>query len=307
MADNIEVLRELRREIASSARRPGKATRLAAIDAALAALSAQAEARIRPDALDEVTVQRDALAGKLAWLEESVRNAGCEIDYSVGDEDCVWNRRAEELQAQQAEAQAGGEVAWDEWLDRFAETCDRNADAQGWIHLADGRVFGSRELYIAITSKIPPLGTKLYTTPPPSAVAEGSEIVGHKTFDNGRGGFRHEPLTRAEADALIAHCHSEDERRKALMPDERSAIRMMMDAHTRLTDMGWRDPVYCPKDGSTFEVIEPGSTGIHKCIYMGEWPKGSWWALGDGDMYPSRPVLFRPLAAAPGQKEDGRG
>ena len=128
---------------------------------------------------------------------------------------------------------------------------------------------------------------------------EGSEIVGHKTFDNGRGGFRHEPLTRAEADVLIAHCKSEDERRKALMPDERSAIRMMRDAHTRLTDMGWKDPIYCPKDGSTFEVIEPGSTGIHKCIYMGEWPKGSWWALDNGDMYPSRPVLFRLLVAAP--------
>lgn len=135
---------------------------------------------------------------------------------------------------------------------------------------------------------------------------EGLAVVGHKTFDDGRGGFRHEPLTRAEADVLIAHCKSEDERRKALMPDERSAIRMMMDAHTRLTDMGWKDPVYCPKDGSTFEVIEPGSTGIHKCIYMGEWPNGSWWALDAGDMYPSRPVLFRTLPAAP-TKENRNG
>lgn len=140
----------------------------------------------------------------------------------------------------------------------------------------------------------------LSTEQPASAAGvEGSEVVGHKTFGDGRGGFRHEPLTRAEADVLIAHCRSEDERRKALMPDEQSAIRMMMDAHTRLTDMGWKDPIYCPKDGRTFEVIEPGSTGIFKCIYMGDWPKGSWWVMDDADMFPSRPVLFRPLPAAP--------
>lgn len=146
--------------------------------------------------------------------------------------------------------------------------------------------------------------TPLYTTPPPSAVPEGLEIVGHKTFDNGRGGFRHEPLTRAEADALIARCRSEDERRKALMPDEKSALRMMMDAYTRLKDMGWNDAVYCPKDGRTFEVIEPGSTGIHSCIYTGEWPTGSWWVFGNGDMYPSRPILFRNLTAAHQQGAD---
>ena len=132
---------------------------------------------------------------------------------------------------------------------------------------------------------------------PSEPTASGAEVVGHKTLSDGHGGFRHEPLTRAEADALIAHCESEDERRKALMPDERSAIRMMMDAHTRLTDMGWKDAIYCPKDGTVFEVIEPGSTGIFKCLYEGQWPKGSWWILEDSDMSPSRPVLFRPLAA----------
>lgn len=147
-----------------------------------------------------------------------------------------------------------------------------------------------------------------YTRPtlaptPPAKVPEGDDVVGHKTFDNGHGGFRHEPLTRAEADVLLARLESEDERRKALMPDEKSALRMMMDAYTRLKDMGWNDAVYCPKDGRTFEVIEPGSTGIHSCIYTGEWPTGSWWVFGNGDMYPSRPVLFRTLAAAQQPKE----
>lgn len=137
------------------------------------------------------------------------------------------------------------------------------------------------------------------------ALEHGAEIVGHKTFNDGHGSLRHEPLTRAEADALIAHCKSEDERRKALMPDERSAIRMMMDAHTRLTDMGWKDAVYCPKDGTVFEVIEPGSIGIFKCQYEGEWPKGTWWILGDGDMFPARPVLFRPIVAATSGEGEG--
>lgn len=147
-----------------------------------------------------------------------------------------------------------------------------------------------------------------YGTPPgeqPEAQGGGEEIVGHKTFNDGHGGFRHEPLTRAEADALIAHCKSEDERRKALMPDERSAIRMMMDAHTRLTDIGWKDVIYCPKDGTVFEVIEPGSIGIFKCQYEGEWPKGTWWILGDGDMFPARPVLFRPIVAATSGEGEG--
>ena len=133
--------------------------------------------------------------------------------------------------------------------------------------------------------------------PASAAGVEGSEVVGHKTFSDGHGGFRHEPLTRAEADVLIAHCNSEDERRKALIPDEKAAIELMMDTYIRLKEMGWNDAIYCPKDGRAFEVIEPGSTGIFKCVYQGEWPKGTWWIVEDGDMSPSRPVLFRPIAA----------
>ena len=35
------------------------------------------------------------------------------------------------------------------------------------------------------------------------------DIVGHKTFGQ-PGDFRHEPLTRAEADALFAHADARD-------------------------------------------------------------------------------------------------
>jgi hypothetical protein len=59
--------------------------------------------------------------------------------------------------------------------------------------------------------------------------------------------------------------------------------------------------MYCPKDGSEFEVLEAGSTGIHRCVYQGEWPTGRYWILADGDMSPSEPVLYRAIAAE--QKE----
>jgi len=77
------------------------------------------------------------------------------------------------------------------------------------------------------------------------------------------------------------------------MPDERSAIRQLNEAVTRLKELGWNNAIYCPKDGSMFSVIEAESTSIHECNYQGEWPKGSWW-IYDGDMWPSRPILWRP-------------
>lgn len=125
------------------------------------------------------------------------------------------------------------------------------------------------------------------------------DIVGHKTFDTGeicpKTGFpalRHEPLTRAEAEALSASVDAAQAKREAAMPDEQSAIKHMWDGWYRLKDFGWREAVYCPKDGSHFQAIEAGSTGIHDCNYQGEWPNGSWW-LYDGDVWPSRPILFK--------------
>ena len=129
------------------------------------------------------------------------------------------------------------------------------------------------------------------------------DIVGHKTIDTGDKDeyglpiYRHEPLTRAEGAALWAAVTAAKERRIAAMPDEQSAINAMQDAHTRLRELGWADASYCPKDGTMFHVIEAGSTGIHDASYQGEWPKGSWWIHHDGDMSPSRPVLFKRYPA----------
>jgi len=93
------------------------------------------------------------------------------------------------------------------------------------------------------------------------------------------------------AEALEQHTRSQERRAEAL-PDVHACLRVMMDAYVRLKELGWNDAIYCPKDGSTFKVIEFGSTGIFDCHYDGEWPKGRWWTHDGGDLWPSRPVLY---------------
>jgi hypothetical protein len=100
-------------------------------------------------------------------------------------------------------------------------------------------------------------------------------------------------------------------KRIADMPDEHSAIHRLWDAQERLKELGWKDPVYAPMDGSPLDVIELGSTGIHRAYYEGEWPTGSWW-IHDGDVWPCRPALARAAvttetdAPLPGPLLDGR-
>jgi hypothetical protein len=78
------------------------------------------------------------------------------------------------------------------------------------------------------------------------------------------------------------------------MPDDAAALRTMLDVMERLRELGWRDAIYCPKDGTHFNAIEAGSTGIFDCYYDGEWPTGGWWIADGGELYPSRPILFKP-------------
>ena len=82
-------------------------------------------------------------------------------------------------------------------------------------------------------------------------------------------------------------------RRTEDMPTDFDVLRTLIQCHSRLRELGWRDASYCPKDGTVFEAIEFGSTGVHDCHYAGEWPKGAWYVHGQGDLYPSRPIMFR--------------
>lgn len=82
-------------------------------------------------------------------------------------------------------------------------------------------------------------------------------------------------------------------RRAKIMPDDAVAISAMFEAYDRLRELGWQSIIYCPKDGTVFDAIEAGSTGIHPCHYDGEWPQGSFWLHDGGDLWPGRPVLFK--------------
>lgn len=96
-------------------------------------------------------------------------------------------------------------------------------------------------------------------------------------------------------DGLLASWKAAQEKRSQDMPTDETALNVMFDAWQRLKEMGWQEAIYCPKDGSMFFCIEAGSTGIHHCSYDGEWPKGGWWVHEHGDMWPSHPILWKPI------------
>lgn len=141
-------------------------------------------------------------------------------------------------------------------------------------------------------------------------MTDPSEIVGHKTIATGERGpdgfpaMRHEPLTRAEADALWAACEAATKARAEAMPTEEDAVRVMSSAFQRLRELGWKEAMYLSSERSgTVRLIEPGSSGIHQGNYMGEWPTGGWWIHEEGDLWPSKPCLAKHIT----ERRDGDG
>jgi len=115
-----------------------------------------------------------------------------------------------------------------------------------------------------------------------------------------------ETVDRDTFDKMWAAAEADTAKRAAALPTEQDAIAAMFQAYLRLKELGWNDPIYCPKDGSSFDVIEAASSGIHKCHYQGEWPTGSWWVESDGDLWPSRPTLYRVTEAELAKREQLR-
>lgn len=131
-------------------------------------------------------------------------------------------------------------------------------------------------------------------SPPADArSADQSTYWGHKTRRMPDGSMRHEPLTRAEAEALWTDAERSATRRAELMPTEGAAVRHLAAAYERLKELGWREPCYCPKDGSHFRIVEPGISCFPVAYAEGEWPNTKWWSLSDDDIWPSRPILFK--------------
>jgi hypothetical protein len=125
-----------------------------------------------------------------------------------------------------------------------------------------------------------------------------TEIVGHKTFYE-KGSFRHEPLTRIEADKLLANAKAEKEKRAADMPTEKDAVNALWSAHYRLKELGWNDPRFAhelKKEGLEAQLIELGSSGIHVGSYHKTNGRDVWWSGEEG--YPIHPVLVKAIERA---------
>lgn len=102
-------------------------------------------------------------------------------------------------------------------------------------------------------------------------------------------------MTALNFDQFMADHEANKARRAEAMPDDHAALRALQDVYLRFKEMGWNDAVYCPKDGTVFEAIESGCAAVQRCVYLGEWQNGKWWAMDGGDLFPSRPILFRPI------------
>lgn len=112
----------------------------------------------------------------------------------------------------------------------------------------------------------------------------------HVNYGDGKGEWQEWPESYVRE--LIEQADEAKRQRAADMPDDVAAIQAMQRAHTRLKELGWRDAVYAPKDREAIEVVEPGSTGIHRAHRDSE---GRFWIEGAGDLWPSSPVLFRKV------------
>ncbi len=130
------------------------------------------------------------------------------------------------------------------------------------------------------------------------ACPNAGEVAGWGTLEDGS----HVPIGNVFAQVLWDSAEAAKAKRLADMPTEQDALRQLWAAQERLKELGWQDPIYAPKDGSPLDIIELGSTGVHRGYYEGEWPTGSWWIV-DGDIWPSRPALAR--AAAPDTPSQG--
>lgn len=103
------------------------------------------------------------------------------------------------------------------------------------------------------------------------------------------------PAKESVAQTLLALAKQQDEARAQLIPTEADAFRLIQQAMFRLRSLGWReDPAYAPKGQKIFTGLVFGALAPSPCCYVGEWPDGSWFAAEAGDLWPCRPVMWKP-------------
>ena len=75
-------------------------------------------------------------------------------------------------------------------------------------------------------------------------------------------------------------------------------LEQMNDAIEGLKACGWKEAIYCPKDGTRFLAIEAGSTGVFPCYWMTNKHMaegGGFWSEAHGDLWPAKPTLWKPM------------
>lgn len=93
-------------------------------------------------------------------------------------------------------------------------------------------------------------------------------------------------------------------RAAAASVDNHPAIERLASVYIDLCNEGWREIMYAPKDDTEIEVIECGSTGIHRARWrsFNHQPLNSCGCLfiaEAGDLWPSHPILWRPIKPTP--------
>lgn len=99
--------------------------------------------------------------------------------------------------------------------------------------------------------------------------------------------------TQEQAEAILDAIRKSDAEREASMPTYQAALHQALSARERLKKLGWRDGIYCPKDGTSFALVEWGSTGVHPGHYMGEWPTGDVYC--NDFMVPPHAIMWKAL------------
>lgn len=122
-------------------------------------------------------------------------------------------------------------------------------------------------------------------------MSDGEKYHGHATMEDGT----HVALTDAEARSIWDAAMKIKADAARDMPTTKDALLIMQHGYSRLRDLGWKDGIYCPKNGEPFAMIQFGSTGIFEGWYTGEWPNGSVYCCD----YLNHPhgMLWKPLGA----------
>lgn len=103
---------------------------------------------------------------------------------------------------------------------------------------------------------------------------------------------------------ILREAEEQKAERAEQLPTEQDCIRMMVQCRLRLIDLGWREGMFAPRDGTEFEAINAGYRGPTICTHLGS----GFFVADGGDWWPvPRPIVFRaaPSTGRSNSGEDG--